>query len=224
MRPRGIITWGGRHFADWPRSVTWSPESEPIGASLTSRWVESRHTSVGRNRPAAGSRPVRQGRCRWLCWWPLALLDLFGLEGRSQAVVCCSRATRKRQNKDRFVNNNMQGTVAHYSNVALRFAHEGINVTFLAAWDIPKCELSHWNKGHLPPLEIRYYLKILLKGKCDERWWWPSAVDIPFERNSVHPTTTYYRERVRYIDIENSFASIMHLPSNARLFPRILVC
>lgn len=31
-------------------------------------------------------------------------------------------------------------------------------------------------------------------------------------------------ERVRYIDIENSFASIMHLPSNARLFPRILVC
>ena len=36
----------------------------------------------------------------------------------------------------------MQGTVAHYSNVALRFAHEGINVTFLAAWDIPKCELS----------------------------------------------------------------------------------
>ena len=92
----------------------------------------------------------------------------------------------------------MQGTVAHYSNVALRFAHEGINVTFLAAWDIPKCELSHWNKGHLPPLEIRYYLKILLKGKCDERWWWPSAVDIPFERNSVHPTTTYYRESAIY--------------------------
>ena len=88
--------------------------------------------------------------------------DLFGLEGRSQAVARAELPENVRTKTDLSITTckavvritssrssaRALGTSGNWRKPQRCFAREGINVTFLAG-DIPKCELSqNKNKGH----------------------------------------------------------------------------